>query len=250
LIDEAVVQLFQELPPRRVEISLYGAPRETYETVTQVPGSYDKAWAGIRRLLDGGIRVWLKTVLITLNQHEVRAMEEQARALGLPFHTDAELIPCLTGDGSAPLDFRVSPDQAVAYELADEKRRAQWKEQIKKVSASSESSQLYGCGAGSVGFFADASGRLSPCLVASQYRVSPAGRSFRDLWDDELGKIQGRIKSGEHVGLPAELRGACKRCPAANYLESGHEEIESEYVIQTSRLRYQAVMRMDEKGTE
>ena len=41
-------------PPERVEISLYGMTKGTYERVTRVPGSFEKCLAGIRRLVERG----------------------------------------------------------------------------------------------------------------------------------------------------------------------------------------------------
>ena len=63
-----------ELPPNRVEVSVYGATRETYESVTGVPGSHDDAWRASDHMLDRGVRVALKTVILRRNQHEVEAM--------------------------------------------------------------------------------------------------------------------------------------------------------------------------------
>ena len=242
LIDASLIRLFQELPPRRVEVSLYGATRETYELVTQVPGSHDKAWAGIRRLLDGGVRVWLKTVVLTLNEHELDAMEEQANTIGVPFRTDAALIPCLTADEATPLDFRVAPDRVIAHEMKNSKQRKRWQDQVEKSTALPERSELYGCGAGATAFHSSPSGELSPCLVASRYRVSPAGRPFRELWDHELNEIQKRVKTPGREHLSGGLRGACTSCPAANYLETGDEGQESDYVLETTQLRYRAVL--------
>ncbi|MBW1897011.1 MAG: radical SAM protein, partial [Deltaproteobacteria bacterium] len=41
LITDRVLELFRDLPPRIVEISLYGATAATYERVTRVKGSYE-----------------------------------------------------------------------------------------------------------------------------------------------------------------------------------------------------------------
>ena len=38
-LDDSFVRLFNELPPELVEVSLYGATKETYDRVTAVPGA-------------------------------------------------------------------------------------------------------------------------------------------------------------------------------------------------------------------
>ncbi len=243
LVDEAIVELFREFPPRKVEISVYGASPEVYELVTQVPGSFSKAWKGIHRLHRNGIRTGLKTVLLTLNQDELDVMEAQAQTLGVPFRYDSAVFPCLTGSSKNPLDFRVSPGEVVAHDLSSPERCRQWVDKIEKTSALPEDDRLYTCGAGATGFYSDPFGNLSPCLMTTRYRVQPKGRPFRELWNRELGAIQKKKKTVKQTCLTGELRGACTHCPAMNYLETGDEEKESDYIKRITRLRYQTVLK-------
>ena len=83
MVTDEIIEAFTELPPFEVEISLYGATAGTYESVTRVPGSYEKCLRGIRGLLDNGIRVNLKTMLMTVNRHEFAAMENIAKDFGV-----------------------------------------------------------------------------------------------------------------------------------------------------------------------
>jgi radical SAM protein with 4Fe4S-binding SPASM domain len=247
LVNDSIIELFREFPPRKVEISIYGATAETYETVTRVPGSHARAWQGIRRLQDSGVRVGLKTVLLTLNQHELEDMEEQARELGVPFRTDAAVFPCLTDHSKAPLDFRVSPERVVAHDLAVPERRNQWIDKIRQTDALPETDQLYTCGAGATGFYSDPFGNLSPCLLTTHYQSKPDGRSFQEVWDTDLGAIREKKKTVSGTCLTGKPRGACTHCPAMNYLETGDEERESEYTRETTLLRYQAVSSVEMK---
>ena len=245
LVDDEIVELFQAFPPRKVEISVYGATAETYELVTQVPRSYAGAWAGIHRLLDGGIRVGLKTVLMTVNQHELEAMDAQANELGLPFRYDAAIFPCLDGRSNTPLDLRVSPERVVAHDLATPERRRQWADKMEQAAALPDDEALYPCGAGATGFYSDPFGNLSPCLMTTHYRNEPDGRSFREVWDTDLSEIRQKRRTRDDSCLSGKLRGACTHCAAMNYLETGDEERESEYTKTTARLRYQAIENME-----
>ena len=118
IVTEKIVELFCELPPVEVEISIYGATAEVYESITRVPGSYEKCMRGIRGLLDRGIRVNLKTILMTINRHEFSAMENMARELGVRFRFDAAISPCIDGD-KTPLSLRVPPEEAIEKEMSD-----------------------------------------------------------------------------------------------------------------------------------
>ncbi len=97
LINDEIVALFRRYPPRTVEITVYGATPETYERITQVRGSHARFREGVERLKGNGIRFRLKTVLMTLNAHELADMEDMARDYGARFHHDSAIFPCLPG---------------------------------------------------------------------------------------------------------------------------------------------------------
>nr|HPJ56165.1 hypothetical protein [Kiritimatiellia bacterium] len=91
-------------------------------------------------------------------------------------------------------------------------------------------------------FHADPFGGLSPCLMATAYRCAPDGRSFRERWETDLADIRQRRRTNAQSSFAGEMRGACTHCPAFNRLETGDEETESDYMKQTTRLRYAAAM--------
>ena len=242
LVADETVDLFREWPPRKVEISLYGATAATHDGVTGVPGSHARAWAGIRRLQAGGIRVALKTVLMKANEAELAALETQAAEIGAGFRHDAAIFPCLHDGPRAPLALRVSPEAAVRADMASAERRAMWRAKIEQTAAHPADERLYACAAGRSAFHADPFGGLSPCLLAEHFRCAPADRPFREIWNEELAAIQDRKRGRSDTSFAGDLRGACVHCPAFNRIETGHEEAESEYMRKTTRLRYAAAM--------
>lgn len=242
LVTDGIVALFRELPPRKVEISLYGATAETHDAITRVPGSHARAWTGIHRLQSGGIRVALKTILMTANRHELEAMERQAAEIGADFRHDAAIFPCLHGGSHAPLTLRVPPEEAVRAAMATPERRAMWREKIEKNAAHPAGDRLYACAAGQTHFHADPFGGLSPCLMAENYLRTADGRAFQEVWNGDLAEIRGRQRTRAGGSFSGDLRGACAHCPAFNQAETGDEEKESDYMKQTTLLRYQAAM--------
>ncbi len=80
LVTDAIVDLFRELPPFKVEITLYGATSATYETITGVPGSYQHCLAGIEELRALGLDLRLKTILMKPNQQEFPQIVDFCRA--------------------------------------------------------------------------------------------------------------------------------------------------------------------------
>ena len=242
LVSDEIAETFREWPPRKVEISLYGASPETHDAVTGVPGSHARAWAGILRLQAAGVRVALKTVLMKRNRDELPEMERQAAGVGADFRHDAAIFPCLQDGSRAPLALRVSPEEAVQADMAAAERRVTWRAKIEKTAAHSAGERLYACAAGRSAFCADPFGGFAPCLLAENYRCESAGRAFRDVWNGELAAIGNRKRTRRDGSFAGDLRGACTHCPAFNRLETGAEELESDYMIKTTRLRYGAAM--------
>lgn len=239
LVRDRVVELFREYPPMQVEVSLYGATKDTYEAVTQVPGSYAKCLAGIRKLVDNGIRVQLKTVVIKLNAHEVDEMRRMARELGVEFRIDSAIFPQLTDRGQAPLDHRIPPAEAVRLELSDPRTLQAWSDRVDLQPLPSEN--LYRCGAGVTGFYIDPFGYVSPCIMTTNHRHSLHERSFASLWAKELVQLRSLRPRAEYGCNSCEMQTTCTSCPAFNYQENGHEDVKSEYVCETTRERWTRV---------
>ena len=53
-----------EWPPRRVEITVYGHTESTYEAVTGVRGSFQRFRRGVDLLLQHGLPLYLKTIVL------------------------------------------------------------------------------------------------------------------------------------------------------------------------------------------
>jgi len=242
LISQDIVALFAELPPRQVEISLYGATAETYERITGVPGSYQRCLDGIRQLLDARIHLGLKTVLMTLNRHEFFAIQEMARSMGVRFRFDAAISPCLDGH-PGPLRLRVPPAEVVALEMADEKRLSDWRGFYHRHRTMAPVETLYQCGAGITAFHVDPYGNLTPCLMLTEPSGSLLTRAFRACWEEEIPRLRERKASPGFRCNTCEMRALCGYCPALFAIENGAEDAPSDYLCELGHLRHQAITR-------
>jgi radical SAM protein with 4Fe4S-binding SPASM domain len=241
LISDQIAALFEELPPRMVEITLYGATAATYERITGVAGSFARCQAGIQRLLRRGVRVGLKTVLMTWNQHELSAMQEMAKHYGVRFRFDAAISARLDGD-KAPIRLRVAAEEAAARELADPAVVRAWRRYFDQRGNVPVSQALYACGAGQTAFHVDAYGWLQPCLMTSSYAYDLLSGGFEDGWQRALPLVRKRKLSAGSACLGCEKRVLCGFCPAFCSLESGVEDNRSEYLCALGHLRYEAIV--------
>ncbi|MBW1894119.1 MAG: radical SAM protein [Deltaproteobacteria bacterium] len=243
LVDKDIAVLFQELPPQAVEISLYGASKDVYESITGKHGSYEKCLSGIKTLLENNIRVKLKTVLMTKNMDEFHDIENMAAKFGVPFRFDAALFPCLDHD-KAPLAFRVSPEEAVKKELSDPVRFSQWKNYYEKREnyfSETEKGLLYRCSAGITNFHITSKGIVKPCLMTNNISFSLSDSLFSKGWQKVMPQISERIAGSDFQCSGCEKIALCGYCPAFFELETGREDVHSDYLCETAQYRYEAI---------
>ncbi len=249
LVTAEVAALFADLPPRQVEVSLYGATAATYERIAGVQGSFERCMSGLRRLLDARLHVGLKTVLMTLNRQEFSAIQHMAETLGVEFRFDAAIFPRLDGD-KTPVRLRVPAREAVAREMADETAVQKWRDFFRRQGAITPSGALYQCAAGVTAFHVDAAGSLRPCLMVAEPSCSLLDHSFRTGWDTVIPLLRERKPRAGFVCGTCAKRALCGYCPAYFTLENGAEDVCSEYLCALGRLRYEAIAPIAKKAAQ
>jgi MoaA/NifB/PqqE/SkfB family radical SAM enzyme len=244
LINEDTISLFRELPPQAIDISVYGATEETYEKISRVPGSFERCMTGIRLLHENRVPFTLKTVLMTLNEHEYHQIERLADDYGVRFRMDAGLFPRFDGD-TEPLQYRVAPEVAVEKEFSNRRRARMWQKYVDERRDVPPSEKLYTCGSGVNTFHIDAAGRLQPCLMSVHHTYDLASGSFAEGWYEFIPQMReeeapatgggcGSCGSGGGCGdddqNQAQDRLLSGYCPAFSRLENGDEAKRSVYL--------------------
>lgn len=237
LIDDRTLALFRDLPPRVVDITLYGNTEETYRRVTGVPGMAARVRASVERLLAQGINVTVKTVVMTLNRHEFQDIQAQAKTWGVRFRLDAALFPRFDGDRE-PLRYRLAADEAVELEFSDPDRAAQWRSFHARHGVPPAGPALYQCSAGVWHFHIDPAGNLQPCLMASHIRQNLAASSFDDAWARLGADMAARREASDSRCVSCDRRDLCGYCPPYARLDTGEETGRSDYLCLLGDLRW------------
>lgn len=192
---------------------------------------------GIEKLLAAKLPLKLKTMVMTLNQHEFSAMEQLAANLGVKFRFDCAVQPCMNSDKS-PLKYRIKPEEAIAIDFASQERQAQWLEQHKQKGDFSPLKKLYECGAGRTGFHIDPYGNLMPCMTAVTYKYNLLQGSFADGWNNFFPQeFLAKPAPQDFICTKCDNHSLCSFCPAVFYLENKSETERSEYMCQIGKLR-------------
>jgi len=244
LITDEILELFRDLPPRQIEISLYGATAETYERITGIPGSFERCLKGIQRLLALQLNVKLKTVLMTLNRHEFFDIQEIAKEFGIEFRFDPAVFARLDGD-KTPLQLRVPVDEAIEKDLSDQDRLRAWLEYFRRRKDLAATDALYQCGAGLTYFHIDPHGDLRPCLMIPKPAYSLLKGSFLAGWRDVMPRIRRKKPGASYPCNRCEKRILCGFCPAFFALENGAEDARSDYLCALGHVRFHAIRNAD-----
>lgn len=245
LINERIADHLAEYRPFGMEITLYGATRETYEAMTRVPGSFDRCHRGIELLLARGIPLSLKTVATALTLSEVPAMRAFARDRGLDFTYDPMMHPRIDC-GRSPLDVRLEPHEAVALDLLDPERESEWR-RFNRIFAGpvvrprESPEELYTCGGGVNAFAVDPAGGLSICVISHVDKYDVRKGSFKEGWNHFLKNVRAKKATRPTKCTNCHLIAMCGMCPANGELEHADPEKPVDFLCHVAHLRAHAL---------
>jgi radical SAM protein with 4Fe4S-binding SPASM domain len=223
--------------PFSVEITLYGATRETCERVTGAPGSFDACMRGIRLLRERGLPLKLKATVSALNRHEVAAMKRLAEEeLGLPFRFDA-LLNARCDGRPGPLGLRLTAEEVVALDLADPARAEALREFAESRQPTGSGTALYPCGGGAHSFAVDPYGRLRACAISPGEGFELRAGSFREGWEHFLARLRALKLDAGAACRSCALRALCGMCPANGELECGDPRRPVDFLCRVAHLR-------------
>lgn len=220
MVTDRVADLLAEHPPAEVEITLYGGTRETYERVTRVAGSFDRCIAGIEKLLARGIRVGLKTQLVTWNVHEHETMRAIAERYGVPFREDGLLNARVDCGANRNPELQVDAERLLAIDLRDPRRLAALQQSWEDVRAAAADpappgDHVFSCGAGEAGFNVDPHGQLQLCQLARGNAFDLHTGTFADGWETHFPKLRARTWQSNDTCRRCPMLSACANCPGA-----------------------------------
>jgi radical SAM protein with 4Fe4S-binding SPASM domain len=239
LINEKIADYLSEYPPFAIEITLYGRTKETYEALTQLPGSFDRCMRGIHLLLDRGLPLKLKTVGTRINAHEVVAMREFAELeLGVDFKFDSLLNPRIDCS-QAPLEVRLSPEEVVALDLHWPKMASEYRQLLEQSTSrpAEPGKTVYVCGGGVKSFAIDPYGHMSICVISHRETYDIRQGSVREGWDQFLLKVRQQERTQPSKCDSCRIRSVCSTCPATGELESGDPQSPVEFLCEVAHLR-------------
>ena len=255
LVAEEHARLFRKYPPRDIEVTVYGVTRETYERVTRRAGSFDRFMRGLNTLFDTGVHVRLKAMALQSNLHEFDAIAEFCRARTKDYYRfDPQLHLRFDGNPARNEEIRaerLTPEQIVALERADEKRFGALQKScdtlINEDFTHVGCDHLFHCGAGNGSFNVgyDGTFRLCSSLCAPGTTVNLRETPLRVAWETLVPRVRD-LRSQRKEFLEScrkcELVNLCLWCPAHAHLETGAMDGATPYFCAVAHARAAAIV--------
>ena len=219
MIDDPAIERLRALPPRRINLTLYGACDQTYQALCGVDGVFGRVDHAITGLQQAGVLVKLNCSLTPYNEADLEDMLRYARERELKIDVNSYMFPPIRQDEElfGTNAARFTPEKAAWYRLLVHKR--QNPPQIHR-NLLERIIRGYGdppgldegcydprdgrirCRAGSASFWITWDGWMTPCGMMPRPRIELRGRPFSQAWE-ELAR----------VSAMQALSGVCEKCP-------------------------------------
>ena len=218
-LNDEIIDLFIEIPPDRLEFSIYGATEKTYDEFTGIAGSFGIFMDNMIKLKKNKVAFTLKVPIMKYNWAELHQMETIAKKLNVRFRTDAFILPSFH-DQYYARNIRVDPASVIDYEMSTHP------ELFRTISLDnySPTANLWECNAGENSLHIDAFRRISVCGFArskqiqwidNETTITDAQKKLLE-WKSSFGAID-----NNSMCAGCNLRAICRFCPEINLMENG-----------------------------
>lgn len=231
LATAAHAALFRELPPAAVNLTLYGASRESYQALCGDPTAYDRAVDTVEALREAGVNLRLNFTATPSNKGDLEALWDFASRRELQLRVVSYLFPPLRRSNG---EFRRhSPEEAGILSA-----RSQWLTEDRKTvlrraedlakdlpcrtpleDCQLESRDGLRCLAGSGQYWIAWNGDMYPCGMLPEPVTKPFEEGFLPAWK----RLTERT---DRLPIPSacdacRLRPLCPACAAVSRTETG-----------------------------
>lgn len=249
LITPQLAGLFSRIRPlEKIEISVYGMSKKSYESVTRIPGSFQAAMEGIKLLLDRSIPFVVKAAFLPQNKCELDEFESWASTIPWMDHTPTysvffDLRARRDSEEKNQLikKLRVPPEEAVQVLSRDRDRYLQEMKQFCTKFMKASGDKLFSCSLGHGGCV-DAYGNFQPCMLLRHpdaiYNLRTG--SLREALVEFFPRLKDmKAQNLDYLARCSRcfLHGLCEQCPGMSWMEYGTLDTPVDYLCQVAHAR-------------
>jgi radical SAM protein with 4Fe4S-binding SPASM domain len=265
LITPHLTELFARIQLlEKIEVTVYGMKRESYEAVTRTEGSFEAAWRGLNLLLKRKVPFVVKGALLPPNRGEMEAFK--AWASTIPWMENQPPSYSMFFDLRSRRDseeknrlikgLRVSPEEGLRVLTRREEEYFTDMREFCSKFMGPPGERVFSCGAGH-GCCVDAYGILQPCLPL---RHPEAVYNLKSgSLEDALKNFFPRLRETKATNPDYQarctrcfLKGLCEQCPAKSFREHGTLDTPVDYLCEIAhgQARHLGLLGKDERAWE
>ncbi|MCK4809519.1 MAG: radical SAM protein [Candidatus Omnitrophica bacterium] len=238
---EEIAGYLKKQPPFVIEITLNAVTKETYEEISRVKGSFEKAMDGIKLITQNKLPLKIKTQVIKDNLEELPKIKEFVENLGLSFRPSAFLHARLNGD-LRPCSLRISPEEILNLDgnkqpLDNDCQLSLNTEPQKPITENrTPNSRLFPCAiGGGDGIHIDPYGNVIPCNCIRGPKINLFEKSIEEAQKSILNWVRSRRFITDSKCKNCSIRDLCYNCPGKALLETGSLEEPVEWFCELAK---------------
>lgn len=241
LITEKTAEEFQKNPPRRVNVSLYGASDETYARLCGNPQGFSQTMRGIRLLLEAGIAVKVNFVPTLHNKEDLEEVIRITEEWNIPVSTPTYIFPPVRKDENAEMDKRMSPEEVADLQMSiihrNHHMEVDYADHLREILEKVQKKEKlcnrvpvpggFLCSAGVSSFWVNWKGHATPCGMMPELAEDLRKVPFAKAWKRIMEKSSGIYTSEDCFNC--NYRSICQTCAASAHAETGSYDGVPEY---------------------
>lgn len=215
LINATLAQQIAALSVWQVHVSIYGATAATHDSITQVPGSFERTLQGVRWLRAENVHVMLKMPLMKTNFHELDTLKAIASNLGCSLVASTDMLAREDGNVT-PVQLDLESTQLESFMHT----QGTTYEYSPKHLALTRSSSMCSVGRGSM--MVQSNGEMRPCSMLNVALGNVLHDEVSSIANNNDYKFLGSITVNKlHGCRDCELSPGCSRCLGSAAIEAG-----------------------------
>lgn len=227
LITDEIADWLAEDPPRRLNITLYGASDKTYGELCGNPKGFTQVMKAVRRLKDRDISIKFNCSLTPYNIHDLDSINQIAVDLDIPIDMGFYMFPPVRSNNIENVQYRLTAkDAAYARYRTEELRYGTEFENYVRYTLERyrdyEQTEKYGpgytCRSGNSVYWINYDGTMSACSFTNDCQVDVFEQGFDKAWDLVKAHVHGSWMSEKCHDC--KMRILCGRCAAAAISET------------------------------
>ena len=237
LITQEAIDVFEELPPASISISMYGKDEESYQRVTGKKGMYNKVINTFELLFQHEIHFEIKYIGMQENQDDFFEIRSLAEKYGAEFSYSMELFPTLNGNGCTK-NHMISLEKIIEIESKIPGKKEEYRKlaEIENPFKNRQEIPLYLCDMAISNFLVDYQGYINPCHKCRMKKWNLLTDDFETAWNDYASLLKERASKNNKC-LKCKYLMMCSPCVVVNYLSTGDYNKPAETVCRLTQMR-------------